>query len=168
MFRQKVPILFTEARPSDTSDAHGSHLRSKVENGRSTDPRSDFETNMDGEKNLSLDSKKNQGCPPDSGNPAQWTHEISPPTRAATAMAPCSVYSPKSVAIPISSWRGLPSEKYPLHPLQWMIKRYTYYLGSALASLSVEARSYFLNKPYLQKPFPKSIQVLTNFCNNIQ
>lgn len=50
LLRQKVPILFTETRPSDTSDAHGSHLRSKVENGRSTDPRSDFETNMDGEK----------------------------------------------------------------------------------------------------------------------
>ena len=71
LLRQKVPILFTETRPSDTSDAHGSHLRSKVENGRSTDPRCDFETNMDGEKNLSLDSKKNQGCPPDSGNPAR-------------------------------------------------------------------------------------------------
>ena len=52
MFRQKVPILFTEVRPSDTSDAHGSHLRSKVENGHSTDPRSGFETNMDGEKKI--------------------------------------------------------------------------------------------------------------------
>ena len=29
-------------------------------------------------------------------------------------------------------------------------------LGSALASLSVEARNYFLNKPNLQKLFPKS------------
>jgi len=29
-------------------------------------------------------------------------------------------------------------------------------LGSALASLSVEARIYFLNKPNLQKLFPKS------------
>ena len=28
-------------------------------------------------------------------------------------------------------------------------------LGSALASLSVEARNYFLNKPNLQKLFPK-------------
>ena len=33
-----------------------------------------------------------------------------------------------------------------------------YILGSALASLSVEARSYFLNKPNLQKLFPKSAQ----------
>ena len=31
-----------------------------------------------------------------------------------------------------------------------------YVLGSALASLSVEARNYFLNKPNLQKLFPKS------------
>ena len=54
LLRQKVPILFTETRPSDTSDAHGSHLRSKVENGRSTDPRSDFETNMDGGKKTFL------------------------------------------------------------------------------------------------------------------
>ena len=33
---------------------------------------------------------------------------------------------------------------------------YIYILGGALASLSVEARNYFLNKPNLQKLFPKS------------
>ena len=33
---------------------------------------------------------------------------------------------------------------------------YNYILGSALASLSVEARNYFLNKPNLQKLVPKS------------
>ena len=36
------------------------------------------------------------------------------------------------------------------------IYNYNYVLGSALASLSVEARIYFLNKPNLQKLFPKS------------
>ena len=35
-------------------------------------------------------------------------------------------------------------------------KLYPQDLGSALASLSVEARNYFLNKPNLQKLFPKS------------
>ena len=38
----------------------------------------------------------------------------------------------------------------------WYIYIYIYTLGSALASLSVGARNYFLNKPNLQKLFPKS------------
>ena len=37
--------------------------------------------------------------------------------------------------------------------IYWVI---TYSLGSALASLPVEARNYFLNRPNLQKLFPKS------------
>ena len=41
----------------------------------------------------------------------------------ATAMAPCSVYSPKSVAIPISSC----GDSRGFRPLLWLIKRYTYY-----------------------------------------
>jgi hypothetical protein len=42
---------------------------------------------------------------------------------------------------------------------------YIYTLGSALASLSVEAKSYSLNKPNLQILFPKSTLKLGNLLN---
>ena len=49
---------------------------------------------------------------------------------------------------------------YHGHTMGYHVMRYIYIymytLGSALASLSVEARNYFLNKPNLQKLFPKS------------
>jgi len=47
-----------------------------------------------------------------------------------------------------------PVQKIASEPPCANLSRYA--LGSALASLSVEARNYFLNKPNLQKLFPKS------------
>lgn len=177
MFRQKVPILFTEARPSDTSDAHGSHLRSKVENLALNWSQKRFWNEHGRGNKKSLDGKKTRGvlqiletqpselmiyphlCP----SHEKFHHQLVPPQ----PWHPVRYTRPKaSLYQSRPAGEGFPAMKStPLsHPLQWLIKRYTYYLGSALASLSVEARSYFLNKPYLQKLFPKSIQVWQTFA----